>query len=230
MTQASITDLEMAQMMCSKLCHDLITPVGAIGNGLELLAEPSAGSMNEMMDLVAQSAQTSAQRLSLFRFAFGVGATFHVHTLSDLEPLMNRCIDRKRFSMHWQVDPNSLAGDPLAKVWGKVIVNIMMMGMEALPYGGQIVIECAGPQGPETKIQIMMRAQRVCWKDEYSQILANGLGETLKLNPRNVQPFFTWRLANSIDVSMNVDNASSEDLQLSLVGKTAETQLMFAGR
>lgn len=217
-------------MMCSKLCHDLITPVGAINNGLELLSEPSAGSMNEMMDLVAQSAQTSVQRLSLFRFAFGVGATFHIHALSDLQPLMNRCIDRKRFSMHWQVHPNSLAGDPMAKTWGKVIVNVLMMGMEALPYGGQMVIECAGPEGPETKVQIMMRAQRVCWKDEYSQILANGLEEPQKLTPHNVQSYFTWRLAKSIDVNMNVDAASSEDLQISLVGKTAETQLMFAGR
>ncbi len=227
--QTNISDLELAQMMSSKLCHDLITPVGAINNGLELLAEPSAGSMSEMMDLVADSAQTSSQRLSLFRFAFGTGATFHIHALSDLEPLMNQCMDRKRFSLHWHVSPNALAGDPMAKTWGKVVVNVLMMGMESLPYGGQMVIECAGPNGPETKIQIMMRAQRVCWKDEYSQILANGLGDGVQLNPRNVQPFFTRRLAQTIGVSLRVDSATSEELQMSVIGKTSDTQLMFTG-
>ena len=143
---------------------------------------------------------------------------------------MNRCIDRKRYSIHWQVSPNSLAGDPMAKTWGKVIVNVLMMGMESMPYGGQMVIDCAGPQGPETTIQIMMRAQRVCWKDEYTQILANGLDDTQKLNPRIVQPFFTRRLAQSIDVRMKVDSASSEGVQFSLIGKTAKTQMSFTGR
>ncbi len=212
----SVSDIQLVQMMSSKLCHDLVTPVGAINNGIELLVESHAGAMDEVIDLVGQSAQTTTQRLSLFRFAFGVGSAVHIHALSDIEPFLMQSIDRKRYSLHWKVEPMVLAGNTHVKTWAKIFCNVLMLAMESAPYGGQILIEATELQD-SFALNLTLKAQRVCWPEIYSRVLAKGLDAiNEELTVRNVQPYFAWRLGQLIGAIMNVEHTSRDSLQLSL--------------
>ncbi|HEY6916467.1 MAG TPA: histidine phosphotransferase, partial [Allosphingosinicella sp.] len=68
---------EFASLLCSRLCHDLLSPVGAINNGLELLADETDPEMRERcLDLLAESARASANKLKFFRLAFGAAGGF----------------------------------------------------------------------------------------------------------------------------------------------------------
>ena len=66
-------EMKMTELLCSKLCHDLISPIGAINNGLEFLQDESSEMANEASKLIDTSAKQAADRLAYFRLAFGVG-------------------------------------------------------------------------------------------------------------------------------------------------------------
>ena len=70
-------DLDFAALLCSRLCHDLVSPVGAINNGLEILEEEKDASMREaVVDLITKSTQQTANKLQFFRLAFGAAGGF----------------------------------------------------------------------------------------------------------------------------------------------------------
>ena len=74
MTAAS---LDLASLLCSRLCHDMLSPVGALTNGLELLADEKDPEMRQRcFELLEQSAKTSANKLKFFRLAFGAAGGF----------------------------------------------------------------------------------------------------------------------------------------------------------
>lgn len=74
-----LSSLDLASLLCSRLCHDLLSPVGALSNGLELLAEEKDPEMRKRcMELLEQSARTSADKLKFFRLAFGAAGGFEI--------------------------------------------------------------------------------------------------------------------------------------------------------
>ena len=73
----TIDPVDFASLLCSRLCHDLLSPIGALNNGLELLADETDPKMRERcMELMAESARTSAAKLKFFRLAFGAAGGF----------------------------------------------------------------------------------------------------------------------------------------------------------
>jgi histidine phosphotransferase ChpT len=69
--------IDLASLLCSRLCHDLLSPVGALNNGLELMADEQDPDMRERcLELLSESAKASANKLKFFRLAFGAGGGF----------------------------------------------------------------------------------------------------------------------------------------------------------
>lgn len=154
MTDAS---LDLASLLCSRLCHDLLSPVGAMSNGLELLAEEKDPEMRKRcMELLEQSARISADKLKFFRLAFGAAGGFGESVPVD-EPkaLIDALVaNNGRISVQW-----ALGAAMLPKNAVKVLLNLALIGIEALVRGGtldvgaeqregasEIVIRAAGPR------------------------------------------------------------------------------------
>ena len=73
----TISPVDFASLLCSRLCHDLLSPVGALNNGLELLADEHDPEMRQRcLELLAESAKASANKLKFFRLAFGAAGGF----------------------------------------------------------------------------------------------------------------------------------------------------------
>ena len=151
------TAIDLASLLCSRLCHDLLSPVGAMNNGLELLADERDPEMRKRcMELLEQSARTSADKLKFFRLAFG-GASGFDYSVPVEEP--RAVIDalvagNERISINW-----ALGVDALPKPAVKVMLNLAHIGIEALVRGGtldigvesrggasEIVVRAAGPK------------------------------------------------------------------------------------
>ena len=149
--------LELASLLCSRLCHDMLSPVGALSNGLELLAEERDPEMRQRcFELLEQSARTSADKLKFFRLAFGAAGGF-----GDMVPLdESRAVIDALVSHNGRVQVNwALAGDVLPKPAVKVLLNLSLIGIEALVRGGtldigaelrdgasELVVRAAGPK------------------------------------------------------------------------------------
>ena len=149
--------IDLASMLCSRLCHDMLSPVGALSNGLELLAEEKDPEMRQRcFELLEQSARISADKLKFFRLAFGAAGGFgDAVDVSEAKAVVDALAgDAKRIDVHW-----ALADSTLPKPAVKVMLNFAQMGIDALVRGGtldigaevrdgasEIVVRAAGPK------------------------------------------------------------------------------------
>lgn len=145
--------LDLAALLCSRLCHDMLSPVGALSNGLELLAEEKDPEMRKRcFELLEQSARISADKLKFFRLAFGAAGGFGETVLID-EPraLVDALVSNNaRISVNWALGTASL---PKPAV--KVLLNLSMIGMDALVRGGTLDI---GAESRDGASEIVVRA------------------------------------------------------------------------
>lgn len=130
--------LELASLLCSRLCHDMLSPVGALTNGLELLAEEKDPEMRQKcFELLEQSARISADKLRFFRLAFGAAGGFgEMVPLDEPRALIDALVGNNgRIQANW-----ALAGDSLPKPAVKTLLNLALIGIEALVRGGTLDI------------------------------------------------------------------------------------------
>ncbi len=156
-TAVDPANLDLASLLCSRLCHDLLSPVGAMTNGLELLAEEKDPEMRKRcMELLEQSARTSADKLKFFRLAFGAAGGFGSSVaIEEPRALIDALVAaNERITIQW-----ALGVDSLPKAAVKVLLNLAHIGIDALIRGGtldigvesrggasEIVVRAAGPR------------------------------------------------------------------------------------
>ena len=135
-------DLKVAQLLASRLCHDLVGPIGAINAGLELMEDGVAGGMGDdpaARDLLANSAGEASRRIAFFRIAFGIGAGAGGEaTLSEARELAGDFLAGGKAALDWPEEaPEQPSGgvDPSVV---KVVLNLVLIAAESLPRGGVV--------------------------------------------------------------------------------------------
>jgi histidine phosphotransferase ChpT len=147
-------NMEFAALLCSRLCHDLLSPVGALNNGLELMADETDPEMRQRcLDLLGDSARTSANKLKFFRLAFGsaggYGDTVPAHEARTAIEGMYAAAGR--VTVNWMV-----AEESLAKLPAKILLNLALIAGDALVRGGQLDI---GAEHRDKVVEIVVRAE-----------------------------------------------------------------------
>ncbi len=130
--------IDFASLLCSRLCHDLLNPVGAITNGLELLAEEHDDAMRaQCLDLLAESARVSAAKLKFYRLAFGsAGGYGDTVPAPEIKAAVEGMFSASgRLAIEWM-----LGEDMIAKLPAKVLLNLALIAGEALPRGGTLTL------------------------------------------------------------------------------------------
>ena len=163
---------DLAALLCSRLCHDLLSPVGALNNGLELLADESDPEMRKRcIELLEQSARTSASKLKFFRLAFGAAGGFgdRVPAEEPKELLQALTANDERLTLAW-----SVAEPTLSKPAVKVLLNLAAMGLDSLVRGGTLEVG-AESRGGTTEIAIRAAGPKVAFDPMLGQALAGRL-------------------------------------------------------
>lgn len=164
--------IDLAAMLCSRLCHDMLSPVGAMSNGLELLAMESDPEMRRsVVGLLEQSATTSTNKLKFFRLAFGAAGGFGESVEVD-EPkaLIDALVaERPKITVGW-----ALSGNTLAKPAVKVLLNFGQIAIDALVRGGTLDI---GAETREGNCELVVRAQgpKIAFDDTIGKALDGSL-------------------------------------------------------
>src|SRR5215471_6423988 len=138
----TIGDLELAALISSRICHDVISPVGAIANGLEMLGEEQDEAMREQtMELIRKSALQASAKLQFARLAFGAAGSAGAEIdLRDAEKVARDFVGGSgKHQVNWRGPAVTL---PKNKV--KLLLNLVALGVVALPRGGTIKVEIAG--------------------------------------------------------------------------------------
>lgn len=179
--------IEFASLLCSRLCHDLMSPVGAMNNGLELLAdENDPAAREQVLQLLIDSARASADRLKFFRLAFGSGGAFgDAIATSELRSAVEGLVrTNPRITLGWMVDMPTLP-----KNAAKILLNLTMIAVEALVRGGKLDIGAEG-------IEIVARAEgpRIVLDKEVRAVLA-GEADPAAITSRTAPAWLIRRLA-----------------------------------
>ena len=195
MTEPSLdtSGLELASLLCSRLCHDLLSPVGALSNGLELLADEKDPEMRKRcFELLEQSAKISADKLKFFRLAFGAAGGFgELVPVDEPRSLVDALIGNNgRITANW-----ALGAPALPKTAVKVLLNLSLIAIEALVRGGTLDI---GAELREGASEIVIRAAgpKIAFDPVIGRALDGSL-EARELSSRTAPAYMLYQLAAS---------------------------------
>ena len=199
----SATDL--AALLCSRICHDIISPVGAINNGLELLEE--GGSDEDAMRLIKASARNASARLQFARLAFGASgsAGMQIDT-GDAEAVANAFLANEKPEFEWS-GPRAYL--PKNKV--KLLLNLIIVANGAIPRGGKLKVVL---EDLETSPKFTLTATGPMLRVPPKFLELHSGGELSEpIDAHSVQPYYTLLLARESGMAIGI-RATSEDITL----------------
>lgn len=199
--ELSATDL--AAMLCSRVCHDLINPVGAIGNGLEVLADPSQAAMAEgAQELIANSAKHARAKLEFARLAYGASSTAGTDfDTRECERVATLLFEIEKADLEWQVAPMLLP-----KHKAKLLMNMVLIASMAVPRGGVVTVKVEGAAGNEsfrlTASSDPEKRQKTLMPSGAEGLLSGSPEEGV--DARGIQPFYTGLLARMTGMDLSI--------------------------
>lgn len=194
---------DLAAMLCSRVCHDLINPVGAIGNGLEVLADPNQAAMAEgAQELIANSAKHARAKLEFARLAYGASSTAGTDfDTRECERVAKLLFEIEKANLDWQV-PMIL----LPKHKAKLLMNMLLIAAMAVPRGGMVKAELTGATGSEafvfTSTSDSEKRQKTLMPSNAEALLSGSPPEGV--DARGIQPFYTGILARMTDMELKI--------------------------
>jgi histidine phosphotransferase ChpT len=183
--------LELAALLCSRVCHDLISPVGAIVNGLEVLDDnPKPEDREFALDLIRKSAKTASARLQFCRLAFGAAGSAGAQIdLGDAQTMARGHIEDGKTAIAWNL-PRLL----LPKNRVKLLLNMLIIAQQTIPRGGTLTVDPVG-QGEAMGFRVTAAGLNARLPQNIADQLSGSQAPTVDAHA--VQPYYTRLLAQA---------------------------------
>ena len=198
-------DIRVLELLCSRICHDLISPVTAINNGMELLDDDPGDMLDDIRDLLMNSASEGAGKLQYFRLAYGLGGDpdgeIGIGSAADLTLRLEK---HEKSSITWPADRERM----LPRLTIKSAMNMVLMGIEALPRGGAITVSF-----DDNGIRVVATGQGGRIEEESLKTLDPGTSID-SVTPRSIQTYFTGQVVAAAGATLNVDTSSTDTVKL----------------
>jgi len=198
MSGSSIEALDLAALLCSRVCHDLISPVGAIVNGLEVLEEEKDEATKEFaLDLIKKSAGTASAKLQFCRIAFGAAGSAGAQIdLGDTETVARGFLEDEKTKLTWNL-PRAL----LPKNRVKLLLNMLLIAGQAIPRGGKLTVDPIG-SGDGMGFRVSAAGANAKVPPAVPLLLTGEGGEGL--DAHRIQPFYAGLMARACGVKAAV--------------------------
>lgn len=203
------SDLDLAALISSKICHDAIGPVGAIQNGLEILeADDSPDARAYALQVIKDVSAQASARLQFARFAFGAsGSAGSSIELDMARDLAIGFVGGAKHTLTWQGPSSYMAKDPV-----KLLLNLVASAVTALPRGGSVAVEISGEiEKPVFALSCSGRGAR---RPNFLSNLVDG-GTIDEIDAMSVQAYYTWRLAQQADMTITISDAHDDRVEIS---------------
>ena len=213
----AVNSLDLASLLCSRLCHDLMSPVGALNNGIELLADETDPDMRDKcLELLGDSARATANKLKFFRLAFGAGGGFgeEIDTREARAALEGLFGGEGKIELGWVVE-----NEKLPKGAVRLLLNLALLAGDALVRGGRLDV---GAERGDGEIELAVRAEgpRILLDPALRETLATG-GKGI-IEPRAAGAWLAHSLAAEAGGSIRLSDPSSDML---MIGVTIPNQV-----
>lgn len=187
-------EFRVLELLNARLCHELVSPVGAINNGVELLDDDDPDFVRDAIQLIGQSARKAGQRLQFYRFAYGTTATSSGSAAGSGRDLAAGLLEGGKVRCDWSPEAATLPAD-----WQRLACNMLVLAAEILPRGGVILVRPlrAGASG----IEVAAEGESVNVSPELRAALDRSAGIE-DLTSRTVHAYFTAALAHQLGAAV----------------------------
>lgn len=198
MSGITLGSLDLAALLCSRVCHDLISPAGAIVNGLEVLEESKDEETKQFaLDLIKKSARTGSARLQFCRIAFGAAGSAGAQIdVGDAESVARGFIEDEKVKLAWTL-PRML----LPKNRVKLLLNLLIVAGQAIPRGGNLKVEGVG-EGEAMGFRVT--ATGLNSRVPPVQVLLDGGEAGGTIDAHAIQPYYTGLLARECGLKIAI--------------------------
>jgi histidine phosphotransferase ChpT len=194
-----MNEIEFSALMVSRVCHDLVGPMGAVINGLEVLEDERDPAMREdAIKLVSSSAAQALARIQFMRIAFGAAGSAGAELdLGEIGRLIAGLLEGGKVKLDWQAPHVYWAKD-----WAKLLMNAALLGADSLPRGGTVTVT-AGEDAKAPSFKVVAAGTVARLSEEVAQILK---GEQVQgpVDARAIQPHLTYRLSRTVNAGLAV--------------------------
>jgi histidine phosphotransferase ChpT len=197
MSFVTLDSLDLAALLCSRVCHDVISPVGAIVNGLEVLEDENEASMKEFaLDLIKKSARQASARLQFARLAFGAaGSAGASIDLGDAEQVAKGFFQDDKITLTWAA-PRIL----LPKNRVKLLLNLLVIATGAIPRGGSMQVNVT-EEGEGSSFIIMCKGINARIPPHAQELIA-ATPENGTVDAHGIQAYYAGMVARAAQMSV----------------------------
>ena len=192
-----MTEIEFSALMVSRVCHDLVGPLGAVINGLEVLEDERDAEMREdALRLVTSSANQALARIQFMRIAFGAAGSAGAELdLGEVGRLVAGLLEGGKVKLEWNVPQVYWAKD-----WAKLLMNATLLGADCLPRGGLVKVD-ASQDASQPGFTITATGMNARVTEEVERSI-RGDSQPEALDARGIQPFLTHRLSRTVNAGL----------------------------
>ena len=199
MPAVTLDSLDLAALLCSRVCHDVISPVGAIVNGLEVLEDENDASMRDFaLDLIRKSSRQASARLQFARLAFGAaGSAGASIDLGDAEQVARGMFQDEKVKLSWSA-PRAL----LPKNRVKLLLNLVVIATNAVPRGGTIDVVVTG-DAEASEFTLTSKGMNARVPPHVEELLA-GSPESGTVDAHGIQAYYAGLVARAAGMRVSI--------------------------
>jgi histidine phosphotransferase ChpT len=200
----NIADIRFAEMLTTKFCHDIAGPVGAVNNGVEFLADPDPEMQSQAIKLIANSSAEAMVRLQFYRMAYGVNTSDSSVSLNETRKTVVDFFNQAKPQLVWPQEYSEVSGLDLTSLQRKIIMNLMLISIAALPRGGKVEFSIG-----ENDISVTASGEAIKFSDVEKDFLT-GKKTVEDIDSRTVQTYYTYCMIESSGKNFEVDSSATK--------------------
>lgn len=195
-----LTALDLAALLCSRVCHDAVGPVGAIVNGLELLDEDDSPETQALsLELIRKSARQASARLQFARIAFGAaGSAGSAVDLGYAQQLTSQFMQDEKVALNWNTPRLFVEKNRV-----KLLMNLVVIALASVPLGGTIDVTMEG-DAENPVFHVIAKGPKPRLGQHVLDLLA-GRSETGMVDAHGFQVFYTGEIARACDMTISIE-------------------------
>jgi len=197
-----LEELLMAELLCTRLCHDLTGPIGAVNNGAEFLSEEGFNMQGQAVDLIVSSAQAAVTRLQFYRKAYGKVRDHGEADLSAEQKLAADFFADGKTTLDWPDSHTEAANVSVSVKMGRILINMLIIGSSALIRGGTLSVRIGQDDKGHKQVTVSATGANLKWDPENDVVFSGKLARE-DLSPKNVQTYLTKRFIDELGSEFN---------------------------
>lgn len=199
-----IAETKLAEMLCTRLCHDLTGPIGAVNNGAEFLDDEGFDMQNQAVQLIVSSAHEAVNRLMFYRQAYGRVSDSGEASLEEKKKLALDFFHGSKIKLDWPDSHTDACGISISQKMSRLILNLLVITAATMIRGGTLSVRISTNDMGDKQVVVRGEGETIKLDPETLSIL-KGQGDDKMLSPKTAQPFLAMKIADEVGAQLAVE-------------------------